>query len=233
MIPATVDMVQRRAAKGVGAAYLCALVPAIFAEFFVSSQLIVYGNAAETAKNIISHERLFRLGIASNLLVFAIDGVLIAALYIVLSPVNRTLALLATIWRIIETTILVAIILNDFDALRVLSHTDALRAFSASQLDAMASMSIGSHGTGYNVGLFFAGIGSTAFCYLWLKSSLIPRPLALLGIGSSLLLALRTFAVIVFPEFANIATIPYYGGPIFIFELTMGVWLLVKGIKPR
>ena len=93
-----IDETQRKAARVVGAAYLCALVPAVFAEFYVRGQLVVSGNAAQTALNIVAHERLFRLGIASNLAVFAIDVALIAALYVVLKPVNSSLALLALGW---------------------------------------------------------------------------------------------------------------------------------------
>ena len=88
----TIDESQRKAARVVGFSYLFALPPAIFAEFYVRTQLIAFGSAAQTARNIMAHERLFRLGTASNLTVFAINVVLIIALYVVLMPVNRSLA---------------------------------------------------------------------------------------------------------------------------------------------
>ena len=100
------DDTQRTAARVVGAAYLVALVPAVFAEFYVRGQLVVAGNAAQTALNIVAHERLFRLGIASNLAVFAIDVALISALYLVLNPINRGLALVALGWGLVETAVL-------------------------------------------------------------------------------------------------------------------------------
>jgi hypothetical protein len=228
----TIDESQRKAARVVGLAYLLALVPAIFAEFYVLGRLVDYNDAAGTARNIMAHERLFRLGTASNLSVFALDVVLITALYVVLSPVNRGLALLAAFWRLIETTILVVAALNDFDVLRILSGADYLRPFEADRLQALARLAIGEHGAGYGVGLVFAGLGSTVFCYLWLKSSFIPKALAAWGVFSSLLLAACAFAFIIFPDLRNIVTIAYYGGPIFIFELTMGFWLLLKGIRP-
>jgi Domain of unknown function (DUF4386) len=153
--------------------------------------------------------------------VFAADATLIAALYVVLKPVNRTLALLAVFWGLIETATLVVVTLNDFDVLRV---------FGADRLQVLARLSLGAHGAGYNVGLTFAGLRSTAFAYLWFKSRYIPRGLAVWGIFSSLLLALCTFAFVIFPELAKVITVGYYGAPIFIFEVTMGVWLLRKGI---
>jgi hypothetical protein len=94
----TIDESQRKAATVVGFSYLFALPPAIFAEFYVRTRLVAFDNAAQTAQNIMAHERLFRLGTASNLTVFALDVVLIIALYVVLMPVNRSLALLATGW---------------------------------------------------------------------------------------------------------------------------------------
>ncbi len=150
MIP-TPDESQRKAAKAVGLSYLLALVPALFAEFYVSDRLIVYDNAAETARNIMANERLFRLGTAANLLVFAIDVVLITALYVVLERVNRNLALLATFYRLIETTMLAVALLNDFNVLRLLSGADYLKVFEADRLQALARLSIGMHGSVYNV----------------------------------------------------------------------------------
>src|ERR1051326_2327506 len=97
------DEIQRRWARVLGFSYVFALVPAVFAEFYVSGRLVP-DNAMGTAQNIIAHEGIFRLGIASNLLVFATDVVLITALYVVLERVNRPLALLATVFRLIETT---------------------------------------------------------------------------------------------------------------------------------
>jgi len=69
----TIDESQRKAARVVGFSYLFALPPAIFAEFYVRTQLIAFDNATQTARNIMAHERLFRLGTASNLTVFAVD----------------------------------------------------------------------------------------------------------------------------------------------------------------
>ena len=231
-MPVAITESQHKAARVVGLTYLLALAPAIFAEFFVLGRLVDFNDAAETARNIVAHERLFRLGIASNLSVFALDVVLISALYVVLAPVGRSLALLAAFWRLIETAILVVAALNDFEVLRVLSGAPYLRAFEAGQLQALARLAIGGHGAGYNVGLVFAGLGSTVFCCLWFKSAFVPKTLAAWGVFSSSLLAACAFAFIVFPELRKIVTIGFYGGPIFFFELTMGFWLLIRGL-PR
>src|ERR1700730_11105849 len=228
----TIDESQRKAARVVGFAYLFALPPAIFAEFYVRTQLVAFDNAAQTARNIMAHERLFRLGTASNLTVFALDVVLIISLYVVLMPVNRSLALLATGWGLIETAILVVVTLSDFDVLRILSGADYLHAFEPNRLQAMARLSVSAHADVYNVGLVLAGLRSTTFCYLWFKSRFIPRALAAWGMVASFLMGASAFGFIMFPELKKVVPIEIYGAPIFFFELTMGFWLLLKGLRP-
>ena len=227
---AAIDPSQRTAARVVGLAYLLALPPAIFAEFFVLDRL-VSNDAAETARNIVAHERLFRLGIASNLGVFALDVVLIAALYVTLKPVHRGLALLAACWRMIETATLVGITVNDFTALRLLSGVDYLHTLEPERLHALARLALSAHGAAYQVGLFFFGLGSALFCCLWLKSGFVPKALAAWGVFASALMGACAFTFIVFPELAKAITIVYYATPIIIFELSTGLWLTFRGIR--
>jgi hypothetical protein len=224
------DAIQSRWARVVGFSYLFALLPAIFAEFYVSGKL-VSGDAIATAQNIIAHERLFRLGIASNLLVFAADVLLIAALYIVLERVNRRLALLATFFRLIETTILIVATLNDFYVLRLLSGASYLTIVGPDALAALARVSIGAHGSAYGVGLLLFGFGSSVFCYLWLRSGYIPKVLGVWGLVASAWIGICAFVFVVFPELQRVITIGYYGGPIFLFELIIGSWLVIKSVR--
>jgi len=225
----TVDESQRKAAKVVGAMYLFGFV-AVFDELYVRGRLIIDNNAAETARNIIAHETLFRLGIAVDLIEMASMVVLLTALYVVLKPVNQSLALLAAFWRLMEAAICVVMTLSSFDVLRVLSSADYMRVFQADQLRALTSIYLGAHGAGYNVAEIFLGLGSTVFGYLWFKSRYIPRVLAAWGVFSSLLVATCTFASVIFPSFQDI-TFPVCYLPIAIFELTMGFWLLIKGLR--
>jgi hypothetical protein len=213
----------------VGLTYLGALAPAVFAEFYVRGQLVV-ADASQTALNILTHERLFRLGIASNLVVFALDIALITSLYVVLAPVDRSLALMAMAWGLIETAVLVVATLSDLDVLRILSGAEYLKTFDANRLEALARLSVGAHGAAYGVGLVLAGLRSTTFCYLWLRSSLVPRALALFGVLASLLMGICSFSFIISPELGKVIPVAIYGGPIFFFELAMGAWLLLKGL---
>jgi hypothetical protein len=221
-----------KADRVVGIAYLLAIPPAIFAQFYVLSR-IYSDSAATTAANIAAHEQLFRLGIGANLIDFTIDIVLITALYIALKPVSRPLSLFALLVRMVETTVLFVTLLTDLDALRYLSGAPYLQAVDATNLQTVARFSLAAHGAGYNLGLFLAGLGSTVFCYLWLRSRLMPGWLAILGIVASAILAVCTFSFIVAPDLAKGITVALYGGPIFVFELTAGLLLAFRSSPQR
>jgi Domain of unknown function (DUF4386) len=231
MAVAVIDDSQRRAARVVGASYLLAIPPALFSGIYVASQLVVNKNAAQMAQWIMSHERLFRLGIASDLTAFTIDIALIAALYVVLKPVSRGLALFATFVRLVETALFFAVTLKYFDMLGFLSGADYTTAFQAEQLQSLARLALSAHNAGYNVGLVLAGLGSTVFAWLWLKSGYVPKWLAGFGIFASVLLAGFTFAWMIVPAYAKIITVGIYGGPIFLFEVAMGLWLLFRPLR--
>jgi hypothetical protein len=231
MATRSLDGTQRSAARVVGASYLLAIPPALFTGIYVASQLVTGKDVVQSAQWITSHEILFRLGIASDLIAFAIDIALITALYLVLKPVSRGLALFATFVRLVETALFFSVTLKYFDVLAYLSGAEYTRVLEADHLQSLARLAISAHNTGYNVGLVLAGFGSTVFCYLWLKSGYIPRWLAGFGIFASIVLASFTFAWVIVPEYAKIITVGIYGGPIFLFELTMGIWLLLKPLR--
>lgn len=227
----TVSDSQRKAAKIAGFIYLLTDVTAIFAEFGIRSRLIVDGNAAKTVANIVAAKRLFRVGIATDLFTFAAVVALIIALYVVVKPVSRSLAMLAAFGRLMEASLCVFMTLSGLDVVRLLSGDAYLRAFDADRIQALVMLAVGSHGAGYNVAMIFFGLGSTVFSYLFFKSRYIPRALAGLGIFSSLLVAICTFIFVVFPELENVLGASFYI-PVLIFELTAGFWLLLKGLRP-
>src|SRR5258708_37623863 len=97
----TIDDSQRTAARVAGFAYLITFAIVVYVNFGIHERLIVENNAAETARNILAHERLYRIGIAGDLMYCVGGVVLLAALYVILKPVNRGLALLAAFWRFV------------------------------------------------------------------------------------------------------------------------------------
>ena len=225
------DTSQGRAARVVGFCYLFAMALSVFGESYVRGKLIVAGNAADTARNIMAHELLFRLGIASELLTFASDITLITALYVILKAVNPHLALYATLLRLVAVTNAVVMTLTSMDALRLLSGGGYLHVFEPDRLQALARLSLTAHGAAYNLTFLFLGLGSTVFAWLWLDSRYIPRALAVLGIVGSFLLAAGSFTYVIVPTFVEKLGLSYMM-PLGLFEVTMGFLLLIRGL-PR
>ncbi|MFN7961878.1 MAG: DUF4386 domain-containing protein [Thermoanaerobaculia bacterium] len=230
MSAATVDASQRRAAKIIGLAYLLGMATAIFADVYVRGRLIVPDSAIETARNLLANETMWRLGIAGYLACMVSVAVLTAALYVVLERVDRSLAILATLLRVIEIAVGVVATLSSLEALRLLSGASYLQAFSTEQLQGLARLPISAYGTAINVSFVFLGCGSTAFSYLWLRSGYIPKPLAALGVIGSALLAIGAFAIVVLPQLAKTLSMLHML-PLGVFEVTLGFWLLIKGLR--
>src|SRR6266550_3394817 len=173
MIMDGIDESQRKAAKVSGFTSLFTLPFVVFANFAIHDRLIVAGNVAETARNIIAHERLFRISIACDLIYCAGGLVLLTAPYVILEPVNRSLALLAAFWRLVYALMWVRMTLNLFEALRLLSGAAYLQVIEADRLQTLARLYLAGSFDVYYVGLLFYALASTACSYLWFKSKYI------------------------------------------------------------
>ena len=224
----TIEPAQHTAAKVAGFLYLFTMVTSIFA-FYARGRLIVGGDAVQTAGNIAASERLFRVATISDLIMVAGVVMLVWALYVVLKPINKNVALLAAFWRLAECSILAVTTLNAFAAVALLSGDDYLRAVDTQQLQALVYTFLRVHGAGFQIAFVFLGLGSTVFSYLWFKSRYIPRALAALGIFGSLVLAIVTLAIMVFPGLSAVGLACMV--PMFFYEVGLGLWLLVKGLQ--
>lgn len=202
----------------------------IFSQVFVLGRIVVPGDAAATANNLLASEGLFRLGIAIDVITFVSDVVIAWAFYELLKSVDKALALLGAFLRIADGAILAVTTFNGLITLRLLSGVDYLHAFDASQLQSLARLFVSARGVGFDVGFVFLGSGSTVFAYLLFKSRYVPRALAGWGIFSSLALAVGSLAVILFPWFAANASMIYMV-PMFFYEVPLGLWFLIKGVR--
>jgi len=227
----TVDESQRKAAKVAGFAYLITFATVVYVNFGIHDRLIV-GTNAETARNILAHERLFRIGIVGDLIYCAGVIVLLTTLYVILKPVSRGLALLAAFWRLVWVLMWLAMTLNLFDALRFLNHAEFSQALGAERVQALASLYLGTRFEYYYVGLLFGALASTVCGYLWLKSHYIPRSLAVFGVISSAFCVVCTLVFYIFPNFDKIVNLWWFDTPMGLFDIALSFWLLIKGLRP-
>ena len=227
-----IDDSQRTAAKVAGLAYLITFATVVSASFSIHQRLIAR-DAAETARNILAHEQLFRIGITGYLIYCVGVVVLLTALYVVFEPVNRGLALLAAFWRLVWVLMWLAVTLNLFDALRLLHGANYLQAFEVDRLQALARSYLSATSDYYYVGLLFTALASTVCGYLWFKSGYVPKALAAFGVISSAFCVACTLGFYVFPNFDKIVGLWWFDTPMAIFDIALSVWLLTKGLSPR
>ena len=197
--------------------------------FSLRSSLIVSGDAEKTIGNIIASERLFRISTAIDLIGCAGEAVIAVALYTLLKRVNRSLALLAALWRVTDGAILGVSSMITLVLLLFLNGAPYLRAFSIEQLHSQARVALSAYATGYSVGFLFLALGGALFSYLLFKSRYIPRALAAWGVFSYVVMLAGVFAAIIFPNMPKTLELATEG-PAGIFEILAGFWLLFKGV---
>ena len=213
-----------------GILYLVIIFAGIFSELFVRGKLIVAGNATATANNIIASQLLWRVGIASDLVMHICDVPLMLIFYILLKPVNKNLALLAMLFTLIQTAVLVAFKLNLFQALFLLGDAAYLKTLDPVQLHALAFAFIRLDAYGFGVGLLFFGFACLVLGYLITKSGYLPKLIGVLMQIGGLCYITNSFALILAPKFAELL-FPVILVPSFIAELSFCLWLLVKGVN--
>ncbi|MDP9087759.1 MAG: DUF4386 domain-containing protein [Pseudomonadota bacterium] len=150
-------------------------------------------------------------------------------LYALLRPASRNLALLAAFLRLAWDIILGITDLTSFAALRLLGHDDYLKTFQPDQLYSLALLAMRLHGDGYRISLVFFGFACLVLGYLLCRARYFPKLLGVLMIIAGLCYLINSFAT--FLDAAFVATLfPAIFVPAFVAELSLALWLLVKGV---
>ncbi len=226
---ATPGETQHQAARIAGVAFLSGIAIVVLANYGISFRLIVPGNAADTARNILAHETLFRLNIAFDLLYLLNVVVLLSALHVLLKPVSHPVALIATFCRFVVALMWGLTALHMLGALRLLGDATYLAAFRADSLHGLARLQLAAGYDGYYLGLPFWGLASTACSWLLLRSRYIPRALAAFGVLASAWAVFCALAFLVFPSFRAVVGASWFDVPLVLFETALGLWLLIRG----
>jgi uncharacterized protein (DUF486 family) len=212
-------------ARLAGFLYL-SLLPAPFGLVYVPARLIVSGDAAATASNILANESLFRLGIVSILLVDVVNIVLALALYQLLKPVSKPVAALMVLFASVGVAFGMLNELNQLAALRVLSGVPYLAVFTQDQLEALALLFMNLHNQGLNIAKIFWGLWLLPMGYLVYKSGFMPKFLGILLIIGCFGYVIESLAALLLPSLRlSLIFFTSWG------ELAILLWLLVKGVN--
>ena len=224
------DQSPRKTARMAGLFYLIFTLTTALAAV-VRSRIIVSGDAAATANNTVSSQGLFRVGFVTEL-VSAVFFLLAAwALYVLLKPVNKNLALLFLLLNLSGVAIECINALNLFAALQFFSSANYLNVFQTGQLQAMAMSFLNSYTNGFMIAQIFFGTWLLPLGYLVYKSRFLPKFLGILLILDFFCWTSYFFQFFLFPDYGILI---YSGSAVgFIAEISISLWLLIMGVKDQ
>ncbi len=195
---------------------------------YVNNKLVVVGDAATTAQNILASETLFRLGFVSGLAMYAVFIPYALVLYQLLERVNKSQARLMLVLALVGVPIAMINQVHQSAALLLLSGADYLQVFSAEQIHAQVMLFLELHKHGALVGVIFWGLWLFPLGWLVFKSGCFPRVLGVLlmiGCFGWLIVFLQRF---LFPGFEAMAASRFAAH---VAELSWGSWLVIKGVN--
>jgi Domain of unknown function (DUF4386) len=223
-------------ARLAGVFYLAIIVLGAFGELGVRQALLVSGDPMATANAIAGSPLLWRLGIAGDLLMHVFDIPVIVVLYVLLRPVNRDLAIFATVINIVQTSVLALNKLNLIVPILLISGVDVANApkvfvgFTAEQLQSLSFLAINLHSYGFGIGLIFFGVACLARGVLIYRSGFWPKFLGVLLFIAGIAYLVNSFALIVAPNFAALL-FPAILLPPFVGETLLALWMIAKGVN--
>ena len=163
----------RLAARIAGALYLISGEAFSFAENSVRGKLVVFGDPAATAHNILAHQAQYRLAFVAELLPLYIIVTII--LYYLLEPVSPRVSLSAAIFSLVGCTVSIFTSLLHFAPLILLKDATSSTAFSTDQLQSLALLFLKLGTQASNIMMVFFGFYCILIGYLIFRSSFLPR----------------------------------------------------------
>jgi len=215
----------RLKARMAGVCQLMEAVTAAFGEVIIPGKLVVAGNAAATAANILGHERLFWLGFVLSLIGVAFHIAWALLMYELLNPVNRSLSRLAAFVILVGCAIQALTSLLYLAPLIILQGGSSLSAFAPEQLQALALVFLRLNDYAFQIYLVFFGVWCLLIGYLIFRSTFLPRILGVLLAISGL-----GWVTYLYPPFAH-RVYPIIAAASALGEIPLELWLIVMGVN--
>lgn len=215
-------------ARFAGLLYLAYIITSVIANLFGK---FVFVEAPVTIDHMHTHELQFRIGFVINL--FSVVLFLLAAwaLYMLLKPVNKDLALLFLLFNVAGFAVWLFTSLCLFGSLLILNSTEAFKAFQPDQLRALAMFFFVQYKTGVFIAQVPYGVWLFPLGYLVLKSGFLPKILGILLIADGICQFVYVCQRLIFPDLTVIA----YPCMVisFLAEVSLALWLAIKAAKPH
>jgi hypothetical protein len=212
----------QKTARFAGIAYFVIIITSVLSISLGSYRLRVEGDLAKTIENIASNQLLFRIGIVYEILMYTGVILLSVALYQLLKGIHRAKALTALLCRFGEALMGMLTVIGSILILFMLSGD-----FAQETVQNSVSVIFEIQDACMSILMVFIGVGSILFLHLFYRSRYIPRWLSVFGIVAFAFVALESLVVLLYPmqawTFPGLAAI--------LFEIVIGLWLMIKGVK--
>ena len=218
----------RRLARIAGLLYLIVGVCGAFAEI-VRATVYKAGDAATTAANVATHTGLVRASVVADLVAVPTGLFTAMALYLLLKHVHANAARAMVAFLAVAAAMMLLNLAHQFQALHM-SDAAYTGAFGGQGSDALVLLMLDLHHYGYLMTQVFFGLWLLPMGYLVYRSGMIPRVIGIMLAVGCFGYLVDTFARFTVPDLGA-ALSPYVVTPAAVAEVSMMLWLLIKGVK--
>lgn len=227
MTEQTAAFAPQRTARITAVLFLLTILTGVFAQIFVSNRLIVSGDAAATATNITQNRSLYQWGFTIYMLEMGFQVAVTALFYLLLKPVNRSVALVATCLGLLGCVIKTLGRLFYLSPLFILGNAHYLSVFTPEQLRALTLLFLDLNDHAAGMGLAFFGLQGLLRGYLLFRSTFLPRVLGAMTAISGVGLLTFLSPSLGYRLFPIVAAVGLLG------SAAMILWLLVFGVNEQ
>ncbi len=218
-------MTQRTNARVAGFAFLFYIAVGITQ--IVLSSVTQADSTAERLTLIARHAWRTRVNIVLALVICATAVVLACALYAITRDEDPDLAVIGLAFRVGEGVLAAIGALTSLGVLWLATDADPALATTT---PALAELLLQIQGWNVTIIATFFALGSTVFSWLLLRGRMIPVGLAWLGVVASVLLVVGLPLRLVEVISGSVTQLLWL--PMALFEIPLGFWLLIKGVRP-
>jgi Domain of unknown function (DUF4386) len=227
MMPSNMSASPRVLARMTGVFYLLTIVLGAYAQSFIADRLVVSGDAAATAANILTHQTLFQRGFTVYLVEMTCQIISTVLFYELLKPVSRSVSLLSAVLGLVGCTVKILSRLFYLAPLLILEGPHYLSVFNTEQLQSLALLFLDVNDHGAGIALAFFGFAAIVKGYLIVRSTFLPRILGALSVIAGLALLTFLSPTLGYQLFTYVAALGMVGA------LPQTLWLLIFGVDER
>ena len=215
-------------ARTAGLLYLLYVITSVVANLFGN---FVFVEAPVTVNHIMTHAIQFRIGFVINLFSVVFFVAAAWALYVLLKPVNKNLALLFLLLNLAGFAVWLFSSLCLFASLVVLNGSETIKAFQPDQLQALAVFFVSVYKNGVVIAQVPYGVWLFPLGYLVYKSGFLPKILGILLVADGICQFIYVCQRLILPDLGIIAYPCFVIS--FIAEFSLALWLAIKAVNPR